>query len=253
LPNIPTHIHLALDVSSKLGNSLGFGLLGPFLLGSTSPDIRAMTKTQRQDTHFASLDSLYITEGVDRLLDTYPQFTDSKRVSRHTQAFIAGYICHLIADQTWVIEIYRPYFGNYSLFSDPAEANVYDRALQLKLDSDCQDSVRAASYKLEGAELGVELPFINKETLKDWRAWVMKLCQTEFTWNRLKFMALRQDPVNHEIALKVANNFIESLPFGLELITQRLPWSKVVNYHQSVVAKATEIVQEYLDENNSRI
>ena len=253
MPNIPTHIHLALDVSLELGTLLEFGMLGQFLLGSTSPDIRAITKTHRQDTHFASLDSLYITEGVDRLLHTYPELTDSKKISRQTRAFIAGYICHLIADQTWVIEIYRPYFGNRSLFSDPVEANVYDRALQLKLDSDCLDSVRQASDNLDGAELGVELPFITKETLKDWRAWVVKFCHTEFSWDRLNFMALRQDPVNHEIAVKVANNFIENSPIGLELITQRLPWSKVVNYHQSVVAKATEMVQEYLYEHHSRI
>ena len=253
MPNIPTHIQLALDVYSKLEDSLDTDQLGPFLLGATSPDIRAITKTQRSDTHFAPLESMYITEGVDRLLATYPELTDLKTVSRSTQAFIAGYICHLIADQTWVISIYRPYFGNRTLFSDPAEANVYDRAVQLMLDSECQTSVSLASNILEASELGVELPFIANNALKEWRIWVMKFCQAEFTWDRLKFMARRQDPANHESAEKVANHFIENVSSDFEFITQRLPWCKILNYHQLVVDKATEMAQEYLDEYHPRI
>ena len=192
LPNIPTHIKLALDVYPTLGRFLDPHLLGPFLLGATSPDIRAITKTQRSDTHFASLESKNITEGVKNLLDTYPELTNSNKVSHATKAFIAGYICHLIADQTWVIEIYRPYFGNRTLFSDPAAANVYDRAVQLMLDNECQTSVSSASDNLEGSEFGVELPFITKNTLMEWRIWVMKFCKTEFTWDRLRFMAITQ-------------------------------------------------------------
>ena len=253
MPNIPTHIKLALDVYPNLGRFLDPHLLGPFLLGATSPDIRAITKTQRSDTHFASLESKNMTEGVKNLLDTYPELTNSNKVSHATKAFIAGYICHLIADQTWVIEIYRPYFGNRTLFSDPAAANVYDRAVQLMLDNECQTSVSSASDNLEGSEFGVELPFITKNTLMEWRIWVMKFCKTEFTWDRLRFMARRQDPANHAAAGKIADHFIENVSLDFQLITQRLPWCKIVKYHQLVVDKATELAQEYLDEYHSRI
>lgn len=253
MPNIPTHIHLALDVSSNLKEHLETESLGSFLLGSTSPDIRAITKTQRGYTHFAPLDSLSITEGVEKLLSTYPELQDSNRISKPTKAFIAGYICHLVADQTWIIEIFKPYFGNRSLFANQAQANVLDRALQLELDNQCKSLVQNVCGSLEDSDFGVEVAFINNETLREWRDWVIKFCMSEFSWERLKFMALRQERTNHEIASRVANEFIQNVPVGLQFITERLPWCKIVTYHQSVVAKGTQMVQEYLNENHPGI
>ena len=108
--------------------------LGSFLLGSTSPDIRILTKGKRDDTHFATLQVQSIGMGVAGLFHSYPAIADSSKVSGPTRAFLSGYLVHLLADEAWILDIYRPYFDDPLLFPDRVHANISDRALQLDMD-----------------------------------------------------------------------------------------------------------------------
>ncbi len=55
MPNLPMHIYLASQVAEQLDWGHVHDHLGSCFLGSTAPDIRAMTILDRQRTHFTSL------------------------------------------------------------------------------------------------------------------------------------------------------------------------------------------------------
>ena len=55
MPNLPMHLFLANRIAEELDWGAVHDNLGDYLLGSTSPDIRAMTKWDRERTHFAPL------------------------------------------------------------------------------------------------------------------------------------------------------------------------------------------------------
>ncbi|MFQ5860967.1 MAG: zinc dependent phospholipase C family protein, partial [Dehalococcoidia bacterium] len=134
MPNLLAHIHIGLQAVERLSFPFLERNLGSLLLGCTSPDIRIITKGKRDETHFAPLNIQRVGEGVENLLRRYPRLRDARSLSEPTRAFLAGYISHLVADEVWVLEIYRPYFANPDPFSNRAQANLWDRALQLELD-----------------------------------------------------------------------------------------------------------------------
>ena len=76
-PNLPAHLSLASQTASRLGHTVIDKHLGTFLLGSSSPDIRIMTKWKRDYTHFAPLTVGRIGEGADGLFRTHPGLADS--------------------------------------------------------------------------------------------------------------------------------------------------------------------------------
>ena len=47
MPNLPLHIFLAQQAAEKLDWGFAYDCVGSFYLGSTAPDIRAMTKWPR--------------------------------------------------------------------------------------------------------------------------------------------------------------------------------------------------------------
>ena len=118
LPNLPAHIDLANRAASRLGHPTLDGNLGYFLHGSTSPDIRVITRGRREEYHFAPLDFQDVGTGVKGMFDSHPQLGSSADHDGPTQAFVAGYITHLIADETWIVSMYRPFFGNPMVFED---------------------------------------------------------------------------------------------------------------------------------------
>ena len=155
MPNLPAHIELAAMVAERLGPSALDGNLGYFLLGSTSPDIRAITKADRQDYHFAPLSFESVGAGVDGMLSAHPELRDAAGRDGPTGAFVAGYMTHLIYDETWIVEMFRPCFGNSGVFADEMEGKVLDRALQLDLDRQAQPRVAASLPAHRHARRGV--------------------------------------------------------------------------------------------------
>ena len=64
MPNLAAHIDLAQESARRLRDTVVQQHIGHFLLGSTSPDIRAITKRSREEYHFAPLDFDLVGAGV---------------------------------------------------------------------------------------------------------------------------------------------------------------------------------------------
>lgn len=248
MPNLPTHISLALEVTSSMGYPVIDGHLGSFLLGCTSPDVTAMMKWKRDQTHFAPLTFERVGAGVDGLSRTHPNLADSSNVSDATKAFLSGYFTHLVADETWILEIYRPYFGGGSSFSDQVRANIWDRALQLDMDRRAReqlDGMGQVRGLLERSESNVDIGFISAETLGRWRDWVIEFTTWEFSWERLRFLTRRmyQDDPH---ATDVVEQFLQSVPTNLEHVYNVVSEETISDYRRKAVAGSIRLIKEYL-------
>ena len=248
MPNVPAHLSLATEAASRMAHPVINEHLGSFLLGSTSPDIRVITKWKRDQTHFAPLDIDRIGTGVRALLQTHPNLADSSRVSGPTKAFLSGYFTHLNADEGWILKIYRPYFDGHHLFANQVQANIWDRALQLHLDLEAREELgdmEHVRYQLDGSESGVEVGFISAETLSQWREWITEFTGWEYTWDRLRFAARRMYGDNSE-AQEMAEEFLESIPSSLERMYTKIPEERVAAYRETVIQESVRCVMEYL-------
>lgn len=253
MPNLPTHISLALQAASRVGHPVIDRHLGCFLLGSTSPDIRIMTKWKRDQTHFAPLNFEDVGAGAQGLFLTHPNLVDSSRISDPTKVFLSGYFTHLLSDETWIVEVYRPYFDGCHLFQDPVEANIFDRALQLEMDRAAWDELgdrEQVRASLDGSESGVDVGFIDAETLGKWREWVTEFTTRDFTWERLRFATRRMYQDAPE-AQETVDEFLRSVPDSLERIYDKIPEEYIAAYREKVVESSARLIKEYLNASES--
>lgn len=99
------HLGVAEDLLNHPGLSSGVGHTlrqqrPAFLLGNTAPDVQTVSGQERQDTHFFDLP---ITPGTptpwNRFLTDFPSLAQPNRLPADQAAFLAGYLCHLQAEQ----------------------------------------------------------------------------------------------------------------------------------------------------------
>ena len=249
MPNLPTHVVIAAELAETLDEPMLKKHMGALLLGSTTPDIRIITRAPRELTHFSTLESEGITTGIETLLKEHPELVDSSKVSEETRAFLLGYFTHLIADQSWIANVYRPYFGNAKVFPDHVEANVLDRALQLSMDYQQWDVMRKNLPLFDRAEQGVDIGFITQETLESWREWTQEYLARDFSWERLRYLAgRRQEESSMDAAHEVAEKFLSSVDKGLEHIAERVSATSVRHYRRQTMQYCLKMSQEYLQQ-----
>ena len=249
MPNLLSHFNLGLQTLSSLGDPSMEAHLGSFLLGCTTPDIRAITKWKRDTTHFAPLSINKVGVGTEGLFHANSHLANESRLSGATRAFLAGYISHLTVDEAWIIYIYQPYFANRGLFPDPIEANVSDRALQLDLDKAAGDEIANMdniTETLQSSDQDVDVGFIDSETLSQWRAWVSDFSQRQFSWDRLHFLMRRMYRENEEVQM-VVESFLSSLPASLERVYERVPRDGIRAFQKMTLRKSVQLIKEYLD------
>ncbi len=250
MPNLPVHLDMALKVREQLDDPDIDSYLGCFLLGSTTPDIRAMTKGKREDTHFAPLATKKIGTGAEGLFGSHPELADRSKLGPATGAFLAGYLSHLAADETWIMDIYQRYFDGHSMDQQEMQANIWDRALQLDMDRAAMDDMgdrEEIRRHLQGSEEEVDIGFLDGEQLAQWREWVVKFTTWDFTWERLRF-ATRRMYRDDADAARIAEDFLLSMPDSLEEVYGLVPKDKIATYRDKAIAESVRMVKEYLGE-----
>ena len=252
MPNLPTHVELAWRAVDRLSHPLPSRELGSYLLGATAPDARIITKRPRTATHFFDLSSGDIGDGVAGLFDTYPELQSP--VSDAQAAFVAGYLTHLVADETWIVSMYRLYFGESSSggpgrFGSRDAAQLYDRAAQLTLDRAGEQRVRSLLPILAEASEGLVAGPLDTDVVSEWRAWVLDFLagQRPYSWERLRHMANRisnRDPQHPSQA--IAERFLSDVPAGLETLHTAMPESELDAYMERATDNLVIVVDDYL-------
>jgi hypothetical protein len=251
MPNLPMHIYLARQTAEALDWGYVQDYLGSCYLGSTAPDIRAMTRWDRERTHFAPLSVQDLGTGVRRMFELYPELADARRQSPASRAFILGYISHLVADEVWITTMYRPHFGaGNRITGTEVEAHIWDRALQLDMDRrvfGADGVISDAVNVIPSADDSVSLQFLEQAVLQEWRDWVIRFLGWDFSWERLKRALNRMYRDNDEVQ-QVVDRFLENLPASLERIYEEIPRRQVEAYQQRVLDESLIQVREYLSE-----
>jgi hypothetical protein len=246
------HIYLANQVAEQLDRGYVYDNIGSFYLGSTTPDIRAMTKWPREKTHFSLLSVEEVGTGTRTMFENYPALLEGGEVSEATRSFLLGYISHLAADETWITSVYRANFDTtveYArLTADQVEADIWDRAIQLDMDRqslpELQGSIDAKQAVSCGDE-GVSVAFLEDGLLAEWKDWVGGFMGMEFDWERLKRALNRMYRDNDDVQYSVGE-FLERMPRSLEEVYEKIPEARVEAYRQQAVAATIAQIREFV-------
>ena len=249
MPNLPTHIELAWQASLAIKDKVLDKNLGQYLLGSTAPDIRVITKKPRSEYHFVNLDFDSIGDGQKGLFDTFPQLCDKSNLPPDQTALIAGYISHLVADETWITNMYRTYFADNKLFASKIEAKLYDRVAQLTMDRQSKDSIQSISEYISRDFNVFGIGSICCSEMLEWKKWVTNFLISEqaYEWDRLKNQANRiskNDPSNP--VHKLCDQFIENTDQGLKLLYKNVPQANIRQYKNRASENIAEAISRYL-------
>ena len=247
MPHLATHIDLAWRAADRVGHRTLGANLGYYLLGSTSPDVRALTKRPREEYHFAPLDFAEVGAGVEGMLEAHPRLRSTAGDDGPAAAFVAGYITHILLDEHWIAEVYRPFFGEGGLFADGVHADVMDRALQLELDRLSAGAVAGALRMMGEAKEPIDVGLMPPDTLAEWRAFVLELLGRGFSWDRLRFMARRiaAGDDNHP-AHRVAEEFLDSMPDSLDRLLESVTREDLFRFRERSVDSLAAALEEYL-------
>ena len=247
VPNLPAHIDLAWQAADRLGHRALDDNPGYFLLGAVSPDVRAITKRDRAEYHYAPLDFAEIGDGVRGLFAAHPELRGKPATDEIAAAYVAGYITHIVLDESWIAEVFRPHFDGSRAPDDDAESKVMDRALQLELDRLAEQAVERAMPALGGATMPLDIGVIPPATLEEYRFFVLELLGQGFSWERLRFMARRiaagSDP---HPAIRVADEFLDAIPGSLDRLFDRVSRSELADFRERSIDRLAGALGEYL-------
>ncbi len=242
MPNLPAHIGLARDAASRIASPVIDGNMGYFLLGSTAPDMRAITKRSREHYHFAALDFEQVGDGVRALLEYNPHLAG---LDGRKAAFVAGYISHIVLDECWITGVFRPAFGDAGAAPD-ARGLVLDRALQLELDRRTNGVGEYLGLMCD-ASTPLDLGFVSDEEVSQWRTWVVEFLERDFSWERLRFMARRIARGDEaHAAHAVADELLSATPESLEAMFEVVSRDELEAFARRSVDTLCEHLEGYL-------
>jgi len=243
------HIHLANEVAEQLDRSYVFDHLGAYYLGSTAPDIRAMTRWPREQTHFAPLSVEEVGTGTKTMFRMHPELQEE--MSPASQAFLAGYVCHLAADEVWITSVFRNHFDTAEasrLTDDQIEANIWDRAMQLDMDRQALPQISGGAHPekwLSCSDQDVSMPFFEDGLLTEWKERVGRFPVWEFNWERLKG-ALNRLYRDDEGVQRTVERFLEGMPHNMEELYGKVPDANVSLYQERALAATVAQVREFV-------
>jgi hypothetical protein len=249
MPGVRLHLTIARDLADELGSRLVDAERGAYYLGATTPDIRALTRWDRERTHFFSLDDFEEQSGVHRLFEQEPKLRDASLLGAPTAAFMAGYISHLVLDEDYICQIYRPLFGERSALAGDAMADVMDKALQWDVErEDCQDSPKIHEIRLAMAQAAVDVnvDFIARETLLQWRDISVDLIGTPPSVERLvRFLGRRMPDFQFDDE-EAAARFAAEIPALLQRTWEHVGAERIQEYLHGARSRARNAMKEYL-------
>ena len=250
MPNLPMHIYLCQQVATELDWGYAHDHPGAAYLGSTTPDIRAMTKWDRARTHFSDLSVREIGAGVRRMFELHPHLAGADNgLTPPTRAFLLGYVSHLVADEVWITTMFRPHFAAGNRITDTdVEAHIWDRALQLDMDSAVlsdNGGLSAQNDAIAALEQMPALGFLQDELIDEWRGWVARLLGWDFTWERLKRALNRMYRDDDEVQ-QVVDGFLANMPRSLDRVYERVPRALIDDYRRRVIDETKTQAREFL-------
>ena len=248
MPPLGLHTVIAKEVADSLRHPV-LDARGSLYLGATAPDVRVITRWDRDRTHFFDLANFDEQSGVAGLFQAYPKLSGPGDLSSETAAFVAGYVTHLVMDELWITTIYRPFFGERSPLGGDLRANIMDRAIQFSLDRDKRIDRDLMAHVLDAVtrcDLRVEVDIIDGETLSRWKDLIVEVVDHPPEWERFRLIAgrhLRDAGIESPERLE---EFLQSLPDLVDETLRYLTEERVNEFLGLSRERAAGAVKEYL-------
>src|SRR2546426_11151288 len=94
MPPLALHAAIAKEVADSLCLPALDDERGSLYMGATAPDIRVITRWEREQTHFFDLSNFEEQSGIAGILSSYPDLARPAVLNTPTVAFVAGLIKH---------------------------------------------------------------------------------------------------------------------------------------------------------------
>ena len=146
-----------------------------------------------------------------------PNSPTPQALGHETRAFVLGYMCHLVTDEYWIAQVYRPYFGKKAS-SDPI-TNVLDRVLQFDMDKRERNGIRdldAVLEALKSSDVGVNVSFIDADLLSKWKDVMTERTSMDLGWDHLRRFVRKALPRHLKDDEDTMNSVIDQGPDLLE-------------------------------------
>jgi hypothetical protein len=249
VPHLAFHMSVARDLANAKRDPLIDAERGVFYLGSTGPDMRILSRDDRASSHYFDLDCLEEQDSVACFFQAHGDLRDAAKLEAPAAAFVAGYLTHLVIDEVWITDIYRPFFGPESALGGDAHANVLDRILQYEMDLQRRrnrPAMEEIRKQLLATPLDVRLPFLENELLMRWRDVVADMASRPPTWERFartasRFLAIAGVSTEAEI-----EQFGKTLPAMLKETKARVGREHIDAFLERANALALNALEEYL-------
>lgn len=248
MPPIALHMVLARQIAESAGISTLDSQPGPFLLGSTTPDIRVLTRQDRFSTHFFDLNTHDHQDSVAEFLKANQALADPALLNEETRSFVAGYISHLVMDQEYITGVYRRFFAQHDALGGKIRANVMDRLLQFDMERayDDPEVKQAITQALAGTIATIECGFIAPETLARWRDVASEVSQRNMDWERARAMIANHLRFAGLEEGETLTGFLDSLPELLDETIAHITDAEVQAFVDRATAAAGAAVERYL-------
>lgn len=223
---------------------------GGYLLGATLPDVHIISEASREDTHFSKLERPFGESGVKGFFQAYSSLDTNHDIAPNIKIIVAGYLSHLVTDETWIEDIYQPFFSTCSPQGGTPLANLMDRVLQYELDCrERQDKVKMIKIQtlLSRWDPIVSLDFLPTSLLIQWHIFICAATGREPTWERFPLFAQKFLLPKHKVDPKQLEEFLASLPPQEEQIFNYVPKEHVQAFREKAISKSVAVVKEYLN------
>ncbi len=251
MPPLAIHTRIAKDTADRLRSGTLDSQRGNLYFGSTAPDIRVLTRWERERTHFFDIHRFDEQRSVESFFASNPALADSEALEEKTRSFIAGYLSHLVVDEIWIAALYRPYFGERSPMGGSLRANIMDRALQFSMDAETRLDSELMAHVLEAVaccDLDISIDFIDTATLKEWHRIISEFVAQQPDWERFRARARRHLESTGKVSVDEGEyeELARSLPDLVEETLRYLSREHIDEVLRGSVDESVRVVKEYL-------
>jgi len=251
MPPLCLHLSIVKEAAELLQNPILDQNMGGYAFGATLPDVHIITGLDREETHFFDLSKEDYKSGTKTIFEAHPHLAQVEKLDGATKSVVAGYLSHLITDEIWIVDIYRPFFGNSSPLRENAMANMFDKLIQYELDRREREG-RAAMEEIRscviGWEPGDDIDFIDRHALIEWRDFVCAAAIREPNLALFPFFAKRFLLPRLEVDPTQLEQFFSSLHANLEWVIQYVTPERLAAFREKTVSQSVGLAREYLGE-----
>ena len=249
MPPLVSHMVVARRAAAQLRDGRLPAGSGAYLLGATSPDVRVMTRWDRDKTHFFDLDNFGHQDSVAGFFESCPGLQDPARLNVDTRAWTCGFLTHLLMDEHYIHTIYRPHFGLRSPLGGSERANLLDRVLQYEWDRrEREDRAAMTSLheELRDCSLAIDCDLIDRPTLEKWRDVSADITQHPPDWEAFRKIASRHLRSAGIETPEAFQDFLEETPELLQEALRSVEIASVESFFEEVTERAVACLGDYL-------